>query len=242
MVAWTASPAIFVIVPDPVSGPNWQVGQTRIIAMGLDWNPGSKAKSGHEQEFQELWRQLHARSCFWRSRKVKRFQKITVTAFETLGAPRVGYDDAATEWARKMYPNCKDKSLGEQEFIGRMKGFYVLDLVPPGDGIPRYSNGSLGCVDRHSFRADYLRDCEEIIGQALLDGAYESKLPEETVDYGGKLIKKAADFASAHGIDPLNTMEADDPDAVKFRVSVVLAAGRWCRFWGQRGHWLEAYF
>ena len=209
--------------------------------MGLDWNPGSKAKPGHEQEFQELWRKLHAKSCFWRSRKVKRFQEITVTAFETLSAPRVGFDAAATEWAQKKFPSRKDKSLTEQQFIEQMKGFHVLDLVPPCDGIPRYSNESLGYVDRHSFRADYLRDCEEIIGKELLDSAYESKQPEETVSYGGKLIKKATDFASAHGIDTAKTLQSDDPDSVEFRVNVVLAAGRWCQFWGQRGHWLEAY-
>lgn len=173
---------------------------------------------------------------------MKRFQDITVTAFETLGAPQVGFDAAATEWARKTFPNLKDKSLTEQQFIEQMKGFHVLNLVPPCDGIPRYSNEFLGYVDRHSFRADYLRDCGAIISKALLDSAYESKLVEETVSYGGKLLEKATDFASARGIDTSKTLQSDDPDSVEFRVNVVLAAGRWCLFWGQRGHWLEAYF
>jgi hypothetical protein len=112
--------------------------------MGLDWNPGPKAKPGHEQEFQELWHKLHAKSCF-RARKVKRFEEITVTAFDTLGTPRVGYDAAATEWAhRDAFPKRKDKTLTEQTFVDQMRGFYVLDLVPACDGLPRYSNGHAG--------------------------------------------------------------------------------------------------
>jgi hypothetical protein len=63
--------------------------------MGLDWNPGPKAKPEHEQEVRKLWHKLQAKSCIFRSRKVKRFREITVTAFETLGAPRVGFDGAA---------------------------------------------------------------------------------------------------------------------------------------------------
>jgi hypothetical protein len=210
--------------------------------MGLDWNPGPKAKPGHEQEFRELWHKLHAKSRFLRSRKLKRFREITVTAFETLGAPRVGFDAAATEWARKVFPKRKDKLLTELQFIERMKGFYVLALVPPCDGIPRYSNGPLGYLDRYSFRADYLRDCEDIIGKELVESAYRSKLSEETVICGDTLIDRATQYAASHNIDTIKTSLAEDPDSVEFHVDVVFAAGRWCRFWGQRGHWLEAFF
>jgi hypothetical protein len=110
--------------------------------MGLDWNPGPKAKAGHEQEFRKLWQKLQGRYCFFREGKVKRFDEITLTAFETLATPRVGFDSSATEWARRVaFPNRADKSLTENRFIEQMRGFYVLDLVPPCDGLPRYSNG-----------------------------------------------------------------------------------------------------
>ena len=152
--------------------------------MGLDWNPGPKAKPGYKLEFEDLWRKLHARSCFLRGRKVKRFGEITITAFDTLATPRVGFDDAATEWAMKVFPDRKDKSLTEQVFLERMRGFYVLDLVPPCDGLPSYTNGHAGgYVERYSFRAQFLTlDCTDVVGQELIDGAYESKLPQDTIN------------------------------------------------------------
>lgn len=212
--------------------------------MGLDWNPGPKAKPGCEQEFTELWRKLNSgRWCFGRERKVKRFSEITQTAFETLRTPRVGFDVAATNWARQMFPNRQDKSLTEDGFIGGMKGFYVLDLVPPCDGLPRYSNGQPGgYVERYSFRAQFLADCVEIIGQELLDAGYGSKAAEETIGHGGKLLERASQFAQAHRMDMSKLPPPEDPDSMQFHLDVVIAAGRWCRFWGEKGHWLEAYF
>ncbi len=211
--------------------------------MGLDWNPGPKAKPGHEQEFRELWGNLHARSCFFRSRKVKRFKEITLTAFETLGTPRVGLDAAATEWAhREAFPNRKDKSLTEEVFVAQMRGFHVLDLVPPCDGLPRYTNGHAGgYVERYAFRGQFLNDCTEIIGDDLLGSGYDSKLPEDTVTYGGQLIEAASQFANARGMDVAGIQLAEEPESIEFRLDVVFSAGRWCRFWGERGHWLEAY-
>jgi hypothetical protein len=212
--------------------------------MGLDWNPGPKAKPGYEQEFRELWHSLHAKSCWFRPKKVKRFKEITITPFETLGTARVGFDDKATEWARRdPFPKCADKSLSEQVFVDAMKGFYVLDLVPPCDGLPRYTNGQAGgYVERYSFRGQFLKDCFDIIGSELLESAWDSKLPEDTVTYGDNLLDRGRRFAAAKGIDLSKCQHAEDPDSAEFHVDVIVAAARWCRFWGECGHWLEAYF
>ena len=212
--------------------------------MGLDWNPGPKAKSGHEREFRELWHRLHAKSCWFRARKVRRFKEITMTAFETLNTLRVGFDAAATEWAhREAFPNRKDKSITEEVLVERMRGFYVLDLVPPCDGIPRYTNGHAGSyVERYSFRGQFLKDCTGIIGDELLEIGYESKLPEDTVAYGNKLLGAASQFATVRSIDTTKIHLAEEPESIEFRLDAVFCAGRWCRFWGERGHWLEAYF
>lgn len=212
--------------------------------MGLDWNPGPKAKPGYEQEFRELWQKLQSKSCFFRDRKVRRFKEITTTAFETLSTPRVGYDDAATAWAReKAFPSRADKNLTEPIFVEQMRGFYVLDLVAPCDGIPRYSNGHPGgYVERYSFRGQFLKDCTEIIGVELLESAWNSKLPEETKAYGDRLLEAGLQFASTRGIDTTKIHLVEEPESVEFRIDVVLSAGRWCGFWSQKGHWLEAYF
>ncbi len=212
--------------------------------MGLDWNPGPKPKSGCEDEFRELWTKLQAKSCFFRERKVRRFREITTTAFETLATPRVGIDAVATDWARnEAFPKRKDKSLTEEVFVQRMRGFYVLDLVPACDGLPRYTNGQAGAyVERYAFRGAFLTDCTEIIGNALLEGGYVSKLPEETAAYGESLLEAASRFVAARGIDSTKLHLSEDPESIEFRLDVVFSAGRWCRFWAERGHWLEAYW
>lgn len=212
--------------------------------MGLDWNPGSKAKPGLEKEFEELWRKLQVKSCFFRSKKVKRFGEITVTAFETLHTPRVALDAAASEWVRlKAFPNRADKSLTEEVFVARMKGFYVLELAPPCDGIPTYSNGHAGgYVERYAFRGQFLKDCLDVIGDDLLESGYVSKLPQETIAYGARLYEKAEQFAALHSIALSDVRSIDDEDSPIYKLDIVLSASRWCRFWGERGHWLEAYW
>ncbi|HEY3898804.1 MAG TPA: hypothetical protein VGM54_09340 [Chthoniobacter sp.] len=144
----------------------------------MDWNPGPKAKPGKEAEFEILWRKLHGGWCWFRKAKVRRFKEMTDSAFDTLQTPTIGVDEAATEWARAQFERRVDKSLTEKEFLGRMHGFRVLGLVPPCDGLPRYTNGSPGgYVEAYAFRAQFLRDCTDIIGETLLDSAYQSKHP-----------------------------------------------------------------
>jgi hypothetical protein len=212
--------------------------------MGLDWNPGPKAKPGCEQEFEELWSKLQAKYCFFRARKVKRFGEITITAFDTLKTPRIGIDAAATDWARKdAFSRRADKSLTEEVFVNSMKGFYVLDLVPPCDGLPLYTNGHAGgYVEKYSFRGQFLQDCTEIIGDEFLESAFHSKSPEDTLAYGTRLLEVGSKFASDRSSDATQIHTAEEPESIEFRLDVVLSAGRWCRFWGERGHWLEAYW
>jgi len=212
--------------------------------MGLDWNPGPKPKAGFENEFRELWTKLQAKTCFFRERKIRRFREITTTAFDTLDTPRVGIDATATNWARhEAFPRRADKSLTEEVFLSQMQGFYVLELVPACDGLPRYTNGQAGgYVEKYAFRGAFLKDCEEIIGNDLLESGYVSKLPQETTAYGESLNAAASRFATARNIDPTRLHLAEDPESIEFRLDVVFSASRWCRFWAERGHWLEAYW
>jgi hypothetical protein len=201
--------------------------------MGLDWNPGPKAKAGSEAEFEELWRDLQCKSCRNRPAKVRRFGEITQTAFDTLNAPTVGTDAQATEWAHRQFERRVNKSLTEDQFVRALTGFRVLELVPECDGLPRYSNGSPGgYVEAYAFRGQFLRDCTEIIGDQLLENAFISKLPRETIMYGQELWERAATFAATHGIDLGTVQTANDPDSNEFHLDVVNWAGRWCMFWG----------
>jgi hypothetical protein len=211
--------------------------------MGLDWNPGPKAKPGCETEFEKLWHDLQRKSCLNRPVKVRRFGEITRTAFDTLNAPTVGTDPQATEWAHRQFERRINKALTEEQFVGAMNGFRVLELAPKCDGLPRYTNGSPGgYVEAYAFRGQFLRDCTEIIGEQLVDSAWGSKPPLETITYGHELLARTGTFAATHGIDLGTVQTANDPDSTGFHLDVVNAAGRWCVFWGQLGHWLEAYF
>jgi hypothetical protein len=211
--------------------------------MGLDWNPGPKAKPGCEVEFEKLWFELQCNPCQDRTAKVHRFGEITQTAFDSLRAPKVGTDPQATEWAHRHFERRVDKALTEEQFLHAMNGFRVLELVPKCDGLPHYSNGSPGgYVEAYAFRGQFLRDCTVIIGNQLLESAFSSKLPRETIKYGQELLNRAATFAVAHGIDLSAIHTPNDPDSSEFHLDVVDSAGRWCVFWGQLGHWLEAYW
>src|SRR5262249_55417693 len=102
-----------------------------------------------------------------RKRKERRFSEITVTAFETHGAPQVGIEPSATAWAMERYRE-QARDVTEPEWLAKLHGFFVVDLVRPCDGIPRYSNGTPGgYIERFSIRAQFLTDCEYIIGSSL---------------------------------------------------------------------------
>ena len=210
--------------------------------MGLDWNPGNKPKPGHEAEFTKLFHQLDEVSVdAERDALFQEFMRVSITAFETLQAPRVGESAEADAWAREMYRK-KAREGTEEEWLQKLRGFYVLALVPECDGLPRYSNGDPGgYVEPYSFRAKFLEDCEEIVGAEMLERAYQPMLSTEFLAYGEELRERVEGFAARHSID-MENLDINDFDGIDFKVDVVRSASRWCRFWAERGHILDPYF
>jgi hypothetical protein len=210
--------------------------------MGLDWNPGNRPKPGFEAEFRRLFAELTSKAGGADKEALKsRFFQISTSAYETLDAPRVGHDPRANAWIEAKHAETNPPTP-LSEWVERFQGFYVVPLVPPCDGIPRYSNGQPGgYVEPFSFRAQFLVDCEEIIGAPLLEAAYESKLAEDLATYGSSLLTRVEHFAleKAIGLPP---PESDDPESAEVRTDVVYRAGLWCRFWAERGHTLDAYW
>jgi len=107
--------------------------------MGLDLVVEGSAKPGHERE----WRQLLERS-FADKRvseaEVARFQEISLSGYERIGAPRVGYDSAANEWILQAR-NAKTPNEAAA-VLKEFEGYYVVRLVEC-DGVPKYSNAGL---------------------------------------------------------------------------------------------------
>lgn len=210
--------------------------------MGLDWNPGNRPKPGCEAEFRDLLRKLRANVWQWPSdTPYQRYLEISITPYETLRAPRVGYDLAADEWAKGVYDPSQHGR--KDDFLARMRGFYVVSLVPPCDGLPRYTNGTPGgYVEPFSFRGESLFDCDVIVPQDLLQSAYESKLNDEFHGYGNSLMQCCISFTREHRIDLANAWQNKDPTSIDFKADVAYSAAKWCLFWAAEGHMLEAYF
>ena len=121
----------------------------------------------------------------------------------------------------------------------------VLDLVPDCDGFPAYSNyGAYEGLDRFSFRAQFLNDVAEELGEDLLAQAWSNKTASELVEYGRALLKKAEDYARQTGVENPIGIGGDDLDeeSPAYKTHVMLSAAKWCLFWGERGHGLEAWF
>jgi hypothetical protein len=210
--------------------------------MGLDWNPANKPLPGHEAEYWRLFADLSDQGSKDRESKEKRFHEISISAFETLRAPRVGMDAIADAWARRRH---SDQKVVEplEEWLAKLRGLYVVPLVDPCDGVPRYSNGEVaGYVEPFSFRAQFLKDCAYIIGDDLLEEAYENMKPDRLQEFGEALYHSATSYAAEHGIDLEAVHQTEDPDSPEFHLDVILAASRWCLFWASRGHPLEAYW
>lgn len=230
--------------------------------MGLDWLPGNKPKPEHEEEYMEILRTLDegsqsedkgffARLFSSKPDKkideealIERFQEISIPAYETLEAPRVGYDEAANEWILQKREE-HNPEIPEEEWLKHHHGYYVLDLAPPCDGLPRYSNAPMGYVEAYSFRAKFLEDCTDIIGEERFARGYERMTAPDLVAYGRELIGYAESWAAEHGVD----IAAMNPDSEDFdlespegKTDIVLSAGRWCVYWGERGHILDPYY
>ena len=223
--------------------------------MGLDWNPLGKPKPGYEEEFASIFQQL-GESANWgwfekrRRRREgtdheglhKRWDEIQITPHETVGAPQVGSSAEADAWARERYQALEPPKPPESEFMQGMKGYYVLALAPPCDGFPYYSNGPLGYVERFSFRAQFLHDCEDIIPENTFSKCYESCLASGLAVLGQELRACVTSYAGPKNLEHIEFVAGGDFEekSPESKVHILYSATRWCEYWSSRGHGLEA--
>jgi len=224
--------------------------------MGLDWNPVHKPKTGNEAEYQELFDKLTGKAPIkpnlWNlfsfnrvketERLKERFFDISISAFETLGAPQVGVDKAADEWARGRFEDRTDKNATMEQFMEQMQGFYVVDLVPEHEGIPIYVAMH---DERFVFRAAFLHDCEKVIGKQMLDAAHTTMSPEMAIDYGEELMRVADAFAAENGCEAMKdqrTGPKGTEDSTADKAHILFSAAKWLLWWAKRGHPIEARY
>jgi hypothetical protein len=180
--------------------------------------------------------------------EVARFQEISVPGYQCIGAPRVGFDRAADAWIIEVREAKTPEDVAA--VLKEFHGHYAVRLVKC-DGVPNYSNGALyEGIDETSFRGAFLMDCLDVLGEDLLDEAWNSKLPEAAIWYGEALLAAAA-VAEAADVTPkprrtilslVGLAKTAETVAVAEQLDIVRAAGRWFIFWGQRGHPVRAWF
>lgn len=167
---------------------------------------------------------------------------ISIPPYECLDAPRVGFDDIANEWARKRYDLRTEKDQSLEEFLRSVYGYYAVDLVAPHDGIPTYNAPHYEC---YVFRAQFLNDCVEIVGEEMLNEAYTSQLAEGAMNFGQRLMDVAQGYADKHGVSYLKHQRMppeSDEDSIESKAHILFSASKWLLWWGERGHGYEADF
>src|SRR6267142_1845904 len=211
--------------------------------MGLDLVVEGCSKPGHERE----WRRLLERSFADKElseAEVARFGEICIPGYERIGAPQVGYDNAANQWILKAQNAKTPEDVAA--VLKKFEGYYVVRLVEC-DGVAKYSHGGLyEGADQTSFRGAFLNDCQDVLSKDLLNEAWNHKFPEQAVAYGKALLEAAAAGRAPMRrrtlLSRLRLAKESEAVAIADQLDIVRAAGRWFIFWGERGHPIRAWF
>lgn len=204
--------------------------------MGLDWEPLPRPKPGHERTFDELVRRASAGD----AEATDALSEISQPVFETLGAPRVGIDEAADAWLRT-----KVDAASFDRARTRMHGYHVLDLLPECDGFPVYTNYPVvERLDRYAFRAQFLEDVQDVLGDKLHQRAYQVMAATDLAAYGEALMQRARIFARANHVPHVEHVRslATGASRTEHRGHLLFAAAKWCAYWANRGHGLSPWF
>jgi hypothetical protein len=214
--------------------------------VGLDLLVEGCAKPGCESEWRRLLEPSFAGDEPSKA-DVARFQEISIAGYERIGAPRVGFDNAADAWIKTRKAETPEAIAA---VLKEFHGYYVLRMVTC-DGVPNYSNGGLyDGIDETSFRGEFLKNCRDVLSKDLLNEAWNHKLPEAAMLYGRSLLA-AADAAETLGPAPrerrtflsrIGLAKPATPVPIAEQLDIVRAAGRWFIFWGERGHPIRAWF
>ena len=213
--------------------------------MGLDMRPLSKPKAGKEQRFYELYSLIPSENLSpdQREQLLEEWFALGIPSYETIKAPQVGRDAQADAWLREQYDadDNPDKPPFDEVYQD-YQGYYVIELATEQDSVPVYR--AFG-QDENVFRGQFLADCQELIGEDLLNEAWSNHLAEEAVDYAQRLIAAVTPTAQQHGLEYLKDQykppEAE-PESLESQLHIVYSLARWLIFYGSRGHGYEADF
>lgn len=223
--------------------------------MGLDMRPMGKPKPGFEKRFVEIFEmvsqdkipeaslfdKLKGKKLPTKDELLQEWFAGQIQTYETIKAPRVGRDKEADDWIRSKYNELEQKPSLD-EFLREHNGYYVIELAKEQDGVPVYI--AMG-QDENVFRGQFLSDCVEIIGEDLVNEAWETKLADATLDYGNRLMSVADRLAKEKNLEYLKTQRLPpdtDEDSIESKLHIVFSLAKWLIFYGKNGHGYEADF
>jgi hypothetical protein len=214
------------------------------IRVGLDLCVEGRAIPGHEAEWESIIRRFFSEEELSED-EIERFQSISLPAYATLGAPRVGSDAAADDWIADRMAD----RMSREQAIAEYNGYYALALIES-DGLPKFTNSGLyEGVDDTSFRGKFLESCTMVLRKGLIEEAWNHRMPEEAVAYGKSLLAAVTDARNGNTLIPrkpsmLRSFFGSPPEIIPLdeQLDIVETAGRWFIFWGSRGHPIRAYY
>ncbi len=223
--------------------------------MGLDMRPMGKPKPGFEKRFVDIFEmvtkdkipqpsfldKLKGKKYPTKDELLQEWFANQIPTYETIKAPRVGRDKEADEWITNKYNELEQKPPLEQ-FLKEHEGYYVIELAKEQDGVPVYI--AMG-QDENVFRGQFLQDCIDLIGEDLVNEAWETKQADEALDYGNRLMAVADSLAKEHSLEYLKTQRLPpetDEDTIESKLHIVYSVAKWLIFYGKNGHGYEADF
>ncbi|WP_207632863.1 hypothetical protein [Foetidibacter luteolus] len=224
--------------------------------MGLDWRPMGKPKPGFEERHKQIFRiikgeeklkelsfidKLLGKRQITKEQLIEEFVDNIIESYETIKAPRVGYDEVANEWIKTKYQE-SDKTLSQEDFFKEYLGYYVIELAQERDGVPVYIPFM---QDKNVFRAQFLDCCKELIGEKLYNEAWVSKLAEDTLKYGQALMAITDKISVENNLQYLKEQyipPETDEDSLESKLHILFSASKWLIFYGKNGHGFEADF
>jgi hypothetical protein len=222
--------------------------------MGLDLEPLGRAKPGHEKEWSQLTNRIYEDDELSPS-EIDQRNQITIQPYEDIGAPRVGTDEEANQWAIKL-ARSNGHPGSDAEIVEDLKGHHAATLmVGRCDGVVEFSNGhAADYVDATSFRGQLLEVCGDLLDEGTIAQAWQQVFrPEEAIAYGERLLMQlkagrppAPLPAEKKKVGFLGKLFPPRPAPQKLPIedqrAIVEAAGKWFIYWGRKGHPIWAYF
>jgi hypothetical protein len=90
-----------------------------------------------------------------------------------------------------------------------------------------------------------MQDCIDLIGDDLVSEAWNTKLADEALDYGNRLMQVADTIAARNNLQYLKDQRMPpetDEDTVEWKLHIVYSLAKWLIFYGKNGHGYEADF